>query len=555
MKRILFYAALVPMLFAGLPAGAAALTNVWSARYGDADAEVPNGVATDASGNVYLCGDFYSTIDFGGGTLTSAGGADIFLVKFNSSGTYLWGHSFGDAGLVQGAEALTVNPLGIVTIGGIFDGTVDFGGGPLTAATGNRDIFLARFDQSGNYQWSKHFGNSTDEVLRSLARDTLGNVYAAGYFQGSIDFGGGTFTSLGSYDGFLAKFDGSGSHVWSKQYGDVGDQLCTSVATDMSNNVYLVGGFGGSVNFGGGAIASNGGDAFLVKYDAAGTHQWSHAYGDGSSQAADFVATDATGNIYMTSTVSGTIDFGGGPLTSAGTTDGALAKFDATGAHQWSHIWGDATNQSGGYVAVGPTGTVYLGGTISGTVDFGGGPLVTQGVWDIFLAEFDGSSGVHQWSQRFGDASKYQIGTSVAVDPTDHVILTGFFQGTIDFGGGILTSAGSYDVGLAKFAKVPTGVHESPAVAGLAISAYPNPFNPETTIRYVTPSAGRVTVEIYDARGGRVATLVDAMVPAGDYTRSWNGTDGTGAPVSSGVYVARVTHPAGTKSYKLVLLK
>lgn len=89
----------------------------------------------------------------------------------------------------------------------------------------------------------------------------------------------------------------------------------------------------------------------------------------------------------------------------------------------------------------------------------------------------------------------------------------------------------------------------------LSISSYPNPFNPRATIRYTVPSLGRVTIAVYDARGGHVATLTDEEKDAGAYTRDWDGSDGDGKTVGSGVYFARVVHPSGTKSYKVVLLK
>jgi hypothetical protein len=108
-----------------------------------------------------------------------------------------------------------------------------------------------------------------------------------------------------------------------------------------------------------------------------------------------------------------------------------------------------------------------------------------------------------------------------------------------------------------KPARVNTlsGVDGTPKSYVLSISAYPNPFNPSTTIRYTVPSHGRVTVAIYDARGARVATLVDEERDAGAFTERWDGRDHTGRVASSGVYFARVGHAAATRVYKLVLLK
>lgn len=548
MTTVLFLA----ILCASGPIAASPLVHQWSGHYGDTNPQTAAGVATDAAGNVYVAGTFYGTIDLGNGMLVSAGMSDIFLAKFDPLGSCVWSKRFGDTD-VQSPQAIAVDAGGNIYLCGAFASKVDFGGGSLTSA-GNYDVFLAKFDTDGVHQWSMRFGDTDEQESSSVAVDGSGNVFLAGHFLGSINLGGGAFASMGGYDAYLAKFDGTGTYLWSKHFGDTGDQTAGGVATDPSGNVVMTGTYSGTVDFGGGPLAASGDDVFLVKLDPSGTHVWSHRYGDSSGQSGTSVATDAAGNIYLAADVAGSVDFGGGTLTSAGGSDNCLVKFDANAVHQWSHIWGDLSDQGSARVAVGPTGNVYLGGTLSGTVDFGGGPLVTQGVWDIFLAAFD-NSGVHQWSQRFGDSSKYQLGTGVATDASDNVILTGFFQGKANFGGGTLTATGSYDVFLAKFGHTPTAVGASPGAGGLSISAYPNPFNPETTIRYTVPSTGRVIVTVYDARGARVATLVDGERGAGAYTEAWNGLDGAGRGVSSGVYFARVTHASGTKSYKMVLLR
>ena len=100
-----------------------------------------------------------------------------------------------------------------------------------------------------------------------------------------------------------------------------------------------------------------------------------------------------------------------------------------------------------------------------------------------------------------------------------------------------------------------TGVGGTPTSYVLSVSAYPNPFNPETTVRYTLPEKGRVTIDVFDVRGTHIATLVDAVTPAGAYTIKWNGHDDRGNAVGSGVFFARLTSPVGIRSYKMTLLK
>jgi hypothetical protein len=132
--------------------------------------------------------------------------------------------------------------------------------------------------------------------------------------------------------------------------------------------------------------------------------------------------------------------------------------------------------------------------------------------------------------------------------------MVGFFQGQVDFGGGPLTATAlSYDVFVAKLGSPISGVREMPGE--LSISCYPNPFNPETTVSYSLSATGHVTLAVYDARGMRVATLVDRDETAGAHAVAWNGRDNRGAAAGSGVYFVRLTTPAGTRSTKTTLLK
>jgi hypothetical protein len=105
---------------------------------------------------------------------------------------------------------------------------------------------------------------------------------------------------------------------------------------------------------------------------------------------------------------------------------------------------------------------------------------------------------------------------------------------------------------------VVNSLHEgggTPRAYVLSISAYPNPFNPKTTIRYTVPATGHVAIEVFDLRGKHVATLIDAEKDAGEYTVQWDGRDDRGRPAGSGVYFGRLTSAAGQRSYKLTLLK
>ena len=173
----------------------------------------------------------------------------------------------------------------------------------------------------------------------------------------------------------------------------------------------------------------------------------------------------------------------------------------------------------------------------------------------------------------------YQSGQLSWGDPTDEDFdyFSVYGGNTSSFGSAIFigyTTNVSMDVGASPYAyyfvtatdfagnesnpastNVVTGAEGPPDSYVLSVSAYPNPFNPQTTIRYTLPSRGRVEVSIFDLRGARVTTLVDNEMDNGAYTETWNGANSTGERVSSGIYFARIKHANATRTYKLVLLK
>jgi hypothetical protein len=529
--------------------------HLWSQRFGDPGTQQSNCVVTDASGNVVLSGLFEGTVNFGGGVLTCTGDEDIFLAKFDPSGNHLWSQSFGDTNY-QNAPSVAVDASGNIIITGYFRGTVDFGGGVLsTAEEYDYDVFLAKFDPSGNHLWSQSFGDTDWQLAFGVAVDASGNIIATGHFEGTIDFGGGVLTSTSVYDMYLAKFDSSGNHIWSHSYGRTNDQLSTDLAVDGSGNIIVAGRFRGTVDFGGGLLTSAGDwDIYFVKFGPEATHLWSRRFGDASFQQVGDLAIDLADNVVLTGSYLGAVNFGGGVLTSAGSYDIFLAKYDSGGNHLWSHRYGDAGVQQAQDVAIDASGNVVIAGHFGGTVDFGGGSLVASGspFPDIFLASFDPDAN-HLWSVKFGDPD-VEVASTVALDSWDNILLSGYFQSTVDFGGGPLTSAGGRDVFLTKFASTATGVVQGSGPP-LELRAYPNPFNPSTTVVFHLPRSGLARLQVYNLNGRLMKTLVEAHKSTGTYTVTWDGRDKEGSAVASGVYFVSLSFDGTLRTQKIVILK
>ncbi len=420
----------------------------WAKIFGDASDQTVTSVATDSSGNVFVTGYLKGSINFGGGALASAGGYDIYLAKLSPSGAHLWSKRFGGAN-AQFANTLAVDSSGNVILAGYFQDNLDFGTGSLPTLDGSAGTpFVAKLDGSGTTVFAKAFATSALGVPYSVAADPSGNILIGGTVNGTIDFGGGTLTTEND-DAFVVKLSPSGTHLWSHIYGGAGTQGLFALRSDKQGNVLLTGSFIGPINFGGTTLTAVGSDdVYLAKLNPDGTHAWSKRFGDMSAQNAYGLATGPNNEVVVAGAFIGVLDFGGGSLTAAGGTDIFVAKLDASGNHVFSKVFGDTQDQAAYGVAIDGSGNVLLAGTVEGTTDFGGGPLKSGGADDAFAAKLS-PTGAHVWSHVFGNAT-HQQGNAAAVDGSGAMFFAGTMDGGADFGRGGLISAGGTDAFVAK---------------------------------------------------------------------------------------------------------
>lgn len=369
----------------------ASANRVWSKRFQDCVAHgvAVSGsgdviVVGEANGDVDFGGGLLQ--------LSKNNTIDVFVARFYASGQHRWSKLFGNGPPDQMAYAVAVDGAGNSVVAGTFAGNLDFGAGPVLSSAGGTDIFVAKFNPDGAALWSKRFGDSAGpQAASAVAIDAQGNVIVAGSFRGSINLGGQDLTTNGGADVFVAKLDASGDHIWSKSSGSPSDDEAHGVAVDANGDVYLTGHFRSSVVVGPNiTLTSAGGeDAFLVKLDPSGKTLWGKSFGNSANQRAVGVAADAAGNVVVTGAFSGQIDFGKGPSSSAGSNDGFVAKLDPTGAPLWARAFGGAADQGGATVALSPLGQSWITGYFAGTTDFGGGKVIaSQGANDVFVAQY-----------------------------------------------------------------------------------------------------------------------------------------------------------------------
>ena len=424
----------------------------WATSIGSTDVDLGTAVGSDANGNRFVAGTFHGTVKVGTTSLASAGGADAFLAKYTPTGTVAWARRMGGT-LDDTVTALAVDGNGDVITVGRFQGTTNFGGTNLVSS-GGIDIVVAKYSGStGAHLWSKRFGDASDQSAEAVAVDPSGNVLLTGFFAGTVNFGGATLQTpyVGDYDVFVAKLTSAGAHVWSENFPNTGNDFGTGIATDGAGNVAVVGYFNATIDFGGGTfLAANAyTDAFLVKLTSGGAHLWSKQLGaDDGGDTGQAVAMDATGDIVVAGQSDHAIDLGGGFLTALGGVDVWVAEYNPAGAHIWSRrIGGGSTDEVSG-VRIDGNGNVLVEGDFRWTAAFGGTSLTSAGAEDVYVAKYT-ATGAPVWAQQLGGLGS-DYGNALAVTPAGDPLIAGTFYGSGSFGGILLTSSGLGDAFLAR---------------------------------------------------------------------------------------------------------
>lgn len=386
---------------------------VWAKKignptFGSGEAEGLD-IELDNNGYVYCMGSLTGTVDFNPNNatynLTSSGEHDVFVLKLDTAGNFVWAKKMGGAS-DDYPSALAIDAAGNIYTTGYFSLTADFdpnAGIFNLISTYYIDIFISKLDAAGNFVWAKGMGSVDGDAGYALLLDNIGNVYITGKFNGTVDFDPniGTFnlTSNGVNDIFITKLDVAGNFLWTKQIGGIGNDLGMSMAIDSNGDIFVSGYFTGMVDFdpGLGVFTLNTGNnhgMFFLKLDGMGNFVMAKQLVNFSSYyLGAFISLDASGNIYALGCFMGTVDFdpnaGVFNLTSVGNLDVFIAKYDNSGNFIWAKRMGGGGDDLGSALFVDNTGDVYSTGYFRITADFDPSmntfSLSSLGDFDIFM--------------------------------------------------------------------------------------------------------------------------------------------------------------------------
>lgn len=429
---------------------------LWVNQVGSTGSDYVYGIGSDASGNIYATGGFNGTVDFdpGPGTvnLTSFGTTDIYVAKYNSSGSLIWAKQFGGT-LVDYGSSLGVDASGNVYVTGYFQGTADFDPDAGTfnlTSLGQYDIYNFKLNSSGNLSWAVSYGGTGFDFGRKIAVDAAGNSYTTGSFRSTVDFDPGpgvtSVVSLGLEDIYIEKLDPNGNLLWNRRVGGTGSDGSAGIELDGAGSLYITGGFSGTADMDpGGAtsnLVSNGGtDGFVLRLDIASNFIWARGFGGSGTDFSNSIAIDPSGNVISGGIFVGTVDFDPGAgisnLTSSNpSSEGYILKLNSSGLYSWVKNISCDNNSQIKDLSVNGSSNIYITGRYIGNADLDPGPgnvnvTATPG-GNVFNLIID-PLGDYLSSYGFGDISAPDEGYCIKALPNGNFISGGFFNGITDF--------------------------------------------------------------------------------------------------------------------------
>lgn len=331
------------------------------------------GIAFDCSGNLFVAGGFYGTIDLDGAMMTAVEGwegvdiqlstHDLVTAKFSPAGDLIWARHFGDDYNQRWFDAAATADAGVVVAGAV-KGTFDLDGAPIVAGE-TSDALLAEFDADGARVWHATFPAIGDAAFEALERSSAGLLAVAGWTNGSVDLGGGPLAETDDQYRFVAQFEANGAHRWSTMLP--AKHVWNSVAAGIDGKVYVAG-----------FTDKQDSDLFLLAYAPTGALAWS-IYGMTDGYANGFgVAAAPDGDVALSGLFTGTLHLGAGVLSDGPGPHLFVARFTSGGTFLAGETYPADTWAAPRALRFGPDGELAVAGTFRGTIDLGDGPIYSE---------------------------------------------------------------------------------------------------------------------------------------------------------------------------------
>jgi hypothetical protein len=529
MQKIIF----LFFYFTTITTSVAQSTNfAWAKTIGGSGSDYASDIAVDSMGNTYITGMYNDTLDFdpssGVYKIPALGLLDAYVIKLSPNGDLIWTRTFGTGNGVVSGFSLTLDNAGNVYTTGTLKGIVDFDGSANTSLLGVNDgkvhIFISKMTTNGDFVWAKEFGASRELNVVRVAVDDMQNIYATGRFKDTIDFDPGPNTynliNNGINSTYIVKLTNNGSFSWVKTFQGTGRALVTDLTLSSNNDIQIIGGFQGNVDFDTdpntsfalnpitpvfGSIT-----AFIMKMNASGGFVWAKAIdGLNASVVGTSISIDKQNNLYVLGTYSNTVDFdpNAGVYEMTGGA-GFLLKLTPNADFLWVKPIQFTSYYSINRVTVDNDGNPYIIGYFSGVLDCD--PSAATYNLTTATSDYDGfmlklsTAGNFLWAGQIGDASGSVDMDSSCMDKMGNVYTVGHFYGTNDFNTdslGIfnLTTAGNNDIFIQKLGTTIVNT-QNIAINNPNITVFPNPTTSDFDV-FVEQEQSNLKFNIYNSTG------------------------------------------------------
>lgn len=355
------------------------------------------------------------------------------LLGFGQAGSFEWAMDCGNPpNTTDGKTTLAATFDGGMVMAGEFTDTASFEDTAIVSA-GGTDIFLARYDAYGDLLWVVRIGGGDYDFVQKVVAGNEGSIFLCGYFYGTTQIGPDTYTSMGSQDLFVARFDQQGNQEWSAHAGGLMADYISSIALGLEGEVLAAGYFYGEMAIGDTLLlATAGSDVFIGRYDQDGSFVDAMVLGGSSSDQVRSVSSDPFGNAFISGSFYDDVTIGDTTLVTEDPVGVYFAKLEPDFSLAWARQLDGTSLSAEAYSTFDHDGNIYLAGNFSGEITFSDKPFVAgEFNQDIYVARYSGF-GELIWARHGHSDGSDQV-TGLGIDPSDNLYITGHYLDTIQF--------------------------------------------------------------------------------------------------------------------------
>lgn len=529
---------LLLLLFCMAANNATAQTWQWAKSAGDVGTDGASGITTDPYGNTYITGSFAGRAKFSGTMYQGNGLYEIFIAKYNATGNLLWVKHAGGHGNDRGKAIKWKNNS--LYICGLFEDTAQFENTTLISR-GESDAFVARYDDNGNLQWVKQAGGSNLDIATAIDVDAGENIYIAGQYERAIAFGNSILTTSNIYaESFYARYNNNGNLQWARTTTGNNTNLATALAFDNHHSIFVTGFFGNTISAGNNSINSVSAsyDIFIAKIDIdSGNTDWIKRAGSTYEDGAYGICADANGRAVITGYFAGTAYFDNNTITYADYNDVFVACYDSAGNNVWARAGKGNKLDTGFGIAADENNNIYVTGMFQNVIDFDGVQLTSPDVLDRDIFVVSYSPNGTMRWLAEAGGEDTDSGTGIAVATDNRIVIAGYYLFTCSFGSIAVDYADEADIFVASLTQPVTGINN---LTEQQVKLYPNPATINTVISLTGNTDGTYVI----------ANINGLAVTTGRITGS-NTTISTTA-LAKGVYIVTVTTNNGSYTGRLI---